>query len=69
VSVPAREQRVLDEMQTMLQAGEARLASMFTLFTHLAATNGCPDRGGGDPAPVAAQPTREYGVCRSRPVP
>jgi hypothetical protein len=42
VSVPAREQRVLDEIEAMLQAGEARLASMFALFARLARDEGVP---------------------------
>jgi hypothetical protein len=42
VSVPAREQRVLNEIEVMLQAGEERLASMFALFTRLARDEGMP---------------------------
>jgi hypothetical protein len=41
VSVPAREQRVLNEIEVMLQAGEERLASMFALFTRLARMKEC----------------------------
>ena len=36
MSLPAREQRVLDGIETVLQAGEARLTSMFVFFTRLA---------------------------------
>lgn len=42
MSVPAREQRVLDEIETILQAGEARLASMFALFARLARDDAMP---------------------------
>jgi hypothetical protein len=50
VSVPAREQRVLDEIEIMLQAGEVRLASMFALFTRLARDEGMPACTRGMPA-------------------
>jgi hypothetical protein len=36
MSLPAREQQVLEGIETVLQAGEARLTSMFVLFTRLA---------------------------------
>ncbi len=36
MSLPAREQQVLDGIETVLQAGEARLTSMFVFFTRLA---------------------------------
>ena len=36
MSLPAREQQVLDGIETVLQAGEARLTSMFVSFTRLA---------------------------------
>jgi hypothetical protein len=36
MSLPAREQQVLDGIETALQAGEARLTSMFVFFTRLA---------------------------------
>jgi hypothetical protein len=36
MSLPAREQQVLEGIETALQAGEARLTSMFVLFTRLA---------------------------------
>jgi hypothetical protein len=36
MSLPGREQQVLDGIETVLQAGEARLTSMFVLFTRLA---------------------------------
>ena len=42
MSVPAREQRVLNEIEIRLQAGEVRLASMFALFTRLARDEGMP---------------------------
>lgn len=42
MSVPAREQRVLNEIEVMLQAGEEKLASMFALFTRLARDEGMP---------------------------
>lgn len=35
MSLPAREQRALDGIEIMLQAGEARLTSMFVFFTYL----------------------------------
>jgi len=35
MSLPAREQRALDGIEIMLQAGEVRLQSMFVLFTSL----------------------------------
>jgi hypothetical protein len=35
MSLAAREQRILDGMETTLQAGETRLTSMFALFTRL----------------------------------
>jgi hypothetical protein len=37
VSLPAAQQRVLDHMEGALQASEPHLASMFTMFTRLAA--------------------------------
>ncbi len=36
MSLTAREQQVLDGIETALQAGEARLTSMFVFFTRLA---------------------------------
>lgn len=36
MSLPAREQQVLEGIETVLQVGEARLTSMFVLFTRLA---------------------------------
>ena len=36
MSLPAREQQILDGIETVLQAGEARLTSMFVFFTRLA---------------------------------
>jgi hypothetical protein len=36
MSLPAREQQVLDGIETVLQAGETSLTSMFVLFTRLA---------------------------------
>ncbi len=36
MSLPAREQQVLDGIETVLQAGEARLTAMFVFFTRLA---------------------------------
>ena len=36
MSLPAREQQVLDGIETLLQADEARLTSMFVFFTRLA---------------------------------
>ena len=35
MSLPAREQRALDGIEITLQAGEARLTSMFMFFTYL----------------------------------
>jgi len=35
MSLAAREQRALDSIETALQAGEARLTSMFAIFTRL----------------------------------
>jgi hypothetical protein len=51
MSAPTREQRVLDQMQTILQAGEARLASMFALFTHLARDEPMPGPNSWGPGP------------------
>ena len=42
MSLPAREQQVLDGIETVLQAGEARLTSMFVFFTRLAGDEGKP---------------------------
>jgi hypothetical protein len=42
MSLPARELRVLSGIETALQAGEARLTSMFAIFTRLAADEGKP---------------------------
>jgi hypothetical protein len=36
MSLAAREQQILDGMETALQAGETRLTSMFAIFTRLA---------------------------------
>ncbi|MBV9094453.1 MAG: DUF3040 domain-containing protein [Streptosporangiaceae bacterium] len=46
MSLPASQQRALDEMEQTLQASEPRLASMFAIFARLAAGDG----------PVAAEP-------------
>jgi hypothetical protein len=35
MSLAAREQQILDGMETALQAGETRLTSMFAIFTRL----------------------------------
>ena len=52
MSLPAREQQVLDGIETVLQAGEARLTSMFVSFTRLAGDEKA--RNGRAEAPGAA---------------
>ncbi len=42
MSLAAREQRILDGMETTLQAGETRLTSMFAIFTRLFRDEGKP---------------------------
>jgi hypothetical protein len=42
MSLPARELRVLSGIEAALQAGEARLTSMFAIFTRLATDEGKP---------------------------
>ncbi len=42
MSLPAREQQVLDGIETMLQASEAGLTSMYVLFTRLAGDEAKP---------------------------
>jgi hypothetical protein len=65
VSVPAREQRAPDEIETILQAREARLASMFTLFTRLARDEGIPPTEElATRSPVAAQIGHQLGISQ-----
>lgn len=62
MSLPAREQQVLEGIETVLQAGEARLTSMFVLFTRLA----------GDeekPGTEELGPGHATGRARRRPAP
>ncbi len=42
MTLPARELRVLDAMETALQAGETHLTSMFAIFARLATDEGKP---------------------------
>jgi hypothetical protein len=42
MSLAAREQQILDGMETALQAGETRLTSMFTIFTRLSSDEEIP---------------------------
>ena len=49
MSLPAREQQVLEGIETVLQAGEARLTSMFVLFTRLAGDEARPGTEELDP--------------------
>jgi hypothetical protein len=44
VSLPAGQQRALDGIESALQAGEPRLASMFAIFTRLARDEAAPRR-------------------------
>ena len=42
MSLPARQQRILDTIEHALQHGEPRLASMFAMFTRLNINEGVP---------------------------
>lgn len=54
MSLPAREQQVLDGIETVLQADEARLTSMFVFFTRLAGEEQKP--GAEELRPPARRP-------------
>jgi Putative restriction endonuclease len=56
MSLPVREQQVLDGIETGLQAGEACLTFMFVLFTRLAGDEGKP--GTEELGPQSRRPTR-----------
>jgi hypothetical protein len=56
MSLPTREQQVLDGIETVLQAGEARLTSMFMLFTRLTSDEEKPGAEQLRPQPQPPQP-------------
>src|ERR1700687_3009274 len=62
MSLPAREQQVLEGIETLLQAGEVRLTSMFVLFTRLAGDEERP--GTEELGPGHATGRRSWDVMR-----
>ena len=56
MSLAARQQQILDGMETALQAGETRLTSMFAIFTRLGqGRRNTRDGRAGSPVPAAAE--------------
>ncbi len=66
MSLSAREQRVLEGIETVLQAGEARLTSMFVLFTRLAGDEAKPGTEELDPGHATGRRSRDV-MRRSTP--
>ncbi len=62
MSLPAREQQVLDEIETVLQVGEARLTSMFVFFTRLAGDEQRPEAEELRPPPRRSLAGRRWAV-------
>jgi hypothetical protein len=55
MSLAAREQQILDGMETALQAGETRLTSMFAIFTRLSRDEEIPGMEELAAVPAAAE--------------
>ena len=64
MSLPAREQQVLEGIETVLQAGEARLTSMFVLFTRLAGDEEKPGTEELDPGHATGRARRRSAPAR-----
>jgi hypothetical protein len=64
MSLSAREQQVLEGIETVLQAGEARLTSMFVLFTRLAGDEEKPGTEELDPGHATGRARRRSTPAR-----